>query len=91
METKHLHKIKDFTNTEGGEYLKDTTKEVVLNTIQQIINSYGEKSHSELIALCAKLSANVGLLQLLTGVDDQIKAIETLYEQEKEGREEVLG
>lgn len=81
-EIKKLHKIKDLTLTEGGKELATLQKELVINQVAELSNSYQTKTHAELIALCARLSANLGLLQILTGVDEQIKAIEKLYEEE---------
>jgi hypothetical protein len=80
-ELEKLENIKAFSETDGGIYVRDTAKEVVLNTIQMLSNTYQEKTHTELIALCAKMSANLSLFQLLTGIEDQIEAIKELYEQ----------
>lgn len=81
QELEKLENIKAFSDTEGGKYVSATAKEVVLNTIQLLSNGYQEKSHIELVALCAKLSANLSLFQLLTGIEDQIEAIKELYGQ----------
>lgn len=82
QELEKLENIKAFSETDGGTYVRDTAKEVVLNTVQILSSSYQDKTHTELISLCAKLSANLSLFQLLTGIEDQIEAIKKLYEQE---------
>lgn len=81
-ELERMESIKIFSETDGGKYVSDTAKDVVLNTVQLISNSYQEKSHTELIALCAKLSANLSLFQLLTGIEDQIEAIKELFKEQ---------
>lgn len=83
-ELKKFEKIKSLTETEGGKYIQDTAKEVVVNTVHILANSYSEKTHTDLISLCAKLSSNLSMYQLLTGIEDQIEAIKSLYQDKKQ-------
>lgn len=80
-ELENLEKIKELSESQGGIYLKDTCKEVILNTVDIISNTYQEKTHIELISLCAKLSANLGLYKLLSNTSDQIEAIKNILEE----------
>jgi hypothetical protein len=81
-EIKKLNKLRDLSNSEGGKELIASHKELLINLTSEIINSYSTKSHIELISVCAKLSANMGIYQLLTGIESQIEAIEALYEEQ---------
>lgn len=81
-ELEKLENIKTFSETDGGKYVADTAKEVVLNTVEILANNYQDKSHTELISLCAKLSTNLSMFKLLTNIEDQIEAIKALYTKE---------
>lgn len=82
-EKANLEKLLELSNSEGGKYLIETQKKVVMTVVDNLANNYQDRTHSELITLCAKLSANLSLLQLLSGIDKQIKAIEEVLEEEK--------
>lgn len=81
-ELEKLENIKVFSETDGGKYVANTAKEVVLNTVELLANSYQDKTHTELISLCAKLSTNLSMFKLLTNIEDQIEAIKELYKTE---------
>lgn len=83
-EIQTLNKLKDLAKSEGGKELIARQKELLVSLTSEIVNSYATKSHAELIAVCAKLSANLGLYQLLTKIDEQIEAIEALYDETEE-------
>jgi hypothetical protein len=83
-ELNNLEDLKVYSESAGGLYLRNSAKEVALNTIQQIVNSYQEKTHIELISLCAKLSENLAMFKLLTGVPEQIESIKKLFEEENQ-------
>lgn len=83
-ELSNLEDLKIYSETAGGLYIKNTTKDVVVNTIANIVNNYKTLPHQELIALCSSLNANLSMYQLLTGVEDQIESIKQVYETEKE-------
>lgn len=81
-ELSKLESIKSFSETDGGKYVSDTAKDVVINTVHLLANGYQDKTHTELISMCAKLSANLSLYQLLTDIPEQIEAIKKLYKAE---------
>lgn len=86
MDKKQIEQLEDlkvYSETAGGEYIKNISKEVVLNTISVLANSYHEKKYEDLVCLCAKLSANLSMFQLLTGISEQIEAIKELYKEEE--------
>lgn len=80
-ELEDLEKIKELSESQGGMYLKDTCREVVINTVDILSNTYQEKTHIELLSLCAKLSANLGLYRLLSNTTEQIEAIKKILEE----------
>lgn len=82
-EKANLEKLLELSKSEGGKYLIENQKKVVMSVVDNLANNYQDRTHSELITLCAKLSANLSLLQLLSGIDKQIKAIEEVLEEEK--------
>lgn len=83
-ELEKLESIKLFTETSDGKVLRDTAKDALINAVYTIANSYDSKTHIELIQMCAKLSSNLSMYQLLTKIEDQIEAIKSLYEEETE-------
>lgn len=80
-ELENLEKIKELSESQGGLYLKDSCKEVIVNTVDILSNTYHEKTHTEIISLCAKLSANLGLYKLLSNTTEQIEAIKKILEE----------
>lgn len=82
QEISQLEDLKVYSETAGAEYIKKTTKEVVENNIDNLVNNYKTLSHTEMIALCASISANLSLYQLLTGIKDQIEVIKELHKTE---------
>jgi len=78
-ELENLEKLKELSESVGGMYLVDRQKEIVIGIVDNLVNSYQDKTHTELITLCAKLSANLSLLQLLSGITEQIQQIKELY------------
>lgn len=86
MENKEIEKLESiasFASQDGGIQLIEATKVVVMNTLDELSNTYKDKSRDELISLCARLQANLSLFQLLSGIDDQIKAIKEVLEQKE--------
>lgn len=80
-ELENLEKLKELSESVGGMYLVDRQKEIVIGIVDNLANSYQDKTHTELITLCAKLSANLSLLQLLSGISQQIQQIKELYKE----------
>ncbi len=80
-EIENLEKVAELASNEGGKYLIEATRSVLIGTIEEIANSYKEKDRDALVSLCARLQANLSLYQLLTGIDTQIDAIKQLMEQ----------
>lgn len=71
--------IQAFTETAAGlKFIKDA-KEIIIFTTQEITSGYKTKSHVELMALCAKLSAYLDIYSLMTGITDQVKELEEIY------------
>jgi len=81
-ELEKLESIKLYTETSDGKVLRDTAKDSIINAVYSIANSYDSKTHIELIQMCAKLSSNLSMYQLLTKIEDQIEAIKSLYEEQ---------
>lgn len=71
--------IKQMLETPGGKKIVEDLRTIAINITHTLTNSYKQVTHIELIGLCAKLEAHISLLQLLTGIEDQIKEIESLY------------
>lgn len=80
-ELENLEKLKELSESVGGLYLIEKQREVVIGIVDNLANSYQDKTHTELITLCAKLSTNLSLLQLLSGITEQIQQIKELYKQ----------
>lgn len=80
-ELENLEKLKELSESQGGLYLKENCKDIVMNTVETLSNAYHEKSHLELISLCAKLSANLAIYKLLSNTEEQIEAIKQVLEQ----------
>jgi hypothetical protein len=83
-ELVNLEKVYQLSSTPGGKYLAEVTKTAVFTTINTLIHNYKDMSRDELVSLCAKLSEQIGILELFTGTEDKIKAIEELYKENKE-------
>ena len=75
-----LADIKKMSTTSGGKQIVAITKKVCSNKIVQLANGFRDKSHIELVELCADLNANLDIYLLLTGIDDKIKAVEQILE-----------
>ena len=82
-EIENLESIASFATQDGAKVLVEASKSVVMGTLEELANSYKEKSRDELVSLCARLQANLSLYQLLTGTDDQIAAIKELMQQKE--------
>ena len=83
MENKELQNLEDiaqFAKEDGGKHIIESTKSIVVSTVEILANGYQEKSRDELVSLCARLQAHLSLYQLLTGIDDQIEQIKKLFE-----------
>lgn len=78
-ELENLEKLQELSQSVGGEYLRNLSRETVINNIDALVNSYMDKDHKDLIVLCATIKANLSLFQLLSGVTEQIEAIKELY------------
>lgn len=86
MENKeivNLQSIASFSKQDGALVLIESAKTVVMSTLDELANTYKDKSRDELISLCARLQANLSLYQLLIGIDDQIEAIKELMKQKE--------
>jgi hypothetical protein len=78
-----LEDLKIMTESSGGKYLIEMSKKATMYNIENIANSYQMLNHEELVTKCARLKANLDMYQLLTGVEDQIKAIDELLKAEQ--------
>ncbi len=74
---KKLQALHAVSELEGVQILVQHTKSAVATIVLTLAGSYFEKSEQELRALCATLKANLELYQLITGCEDEIKAIES--------------
>lgn len=79
-ELKSLRTIKDVKDLEGVQTLTKELKEIVVTTVGTLASGYFTKNDTELRALCATLLANLTLYQRITGIDNQIEAIEKALE-----------
>lgn len=75
-ELKSLKSIQDIKDLEGVQALTKDLKGIVVTTVGTLASGYFDKTEVELRALCATLLANLTLYQRITGVDEQIHAIE---------------
>ncbi len=82
-EIENLESIASFATQDGAKVLVEASKSVVMGTLEELANSYKEKSRDDLVSLCARLQANLSLYQLLIGTDDQIAAIKELMKQKE--------
>ena len=82
-EIENLESIASFSKQDGALVLIEATKSVVIGTLDELANSYKDKSRDDLVSLCARLQANLNLYQLLTGIDDQLEAIKELMKQKE--------
>lgn len=83
---KQLQDFSDLTvlaESATGLKLIEDTKTVIKTIVGQLAYSYKDKSHIELVCLCASLQANLSVFELLTGIDEQVKQIEALYEKKE--------
>jgi hypothetical protein len=79
-ELKNLKTLQDVAHLEGVQVLVADTKAVVVATLTTLAGSYFDKSEQELRSLCATLRANLEIYQKITGIDNQIEAIEKALE-----------
>jgi|14BtaG_2_1085337.scaffolds.fasta_scaffold01551_4 hypothetical protein len=68
--------------TKGGKVLVDTLRQDTANAVETLSNSFKDKSHVELIALCADLKAKLDLYRVLIKAEGNKKEIEELLEEE---------
>jgi hypothetical protein len=80
-EISDLRALATTAKDEGGKILINGAKAIIVATVDELANTYKEKTRDDLISLCARLQANLSLYQLLSGVDDQIEAITALYDE----------
>lgn len=86
MDKKELDNLKDISElskTAGGMSLIENSKKVCIDIIGNISNNYINLDEVYLKTLCARLNINLSMYQLLTGIDDNIKAIEELLKPEE--------
>lgn len=83
-ELEKFEQLKYLSETGGGKYLIENCKNVCINIIGRMCNNYTELNELELKVLCSKLDVNLKMFQLLTQVDDQIKAIEEILGPKKQ-------
>lgn len=79
-ELKSLKTLQDVAHLEGVQVLVADTKAVVVATLTTLAGSYFDKTEQELRSLCATLRANLEIYQKITGIDNQIEAIEKALE-----------
>ena len=75
-ELKSLKTIEDIAHLEGVQTLTNDLKAIIVTTVGSLASGYFDKTEVELRALCATLLANLTLYQKITGVSEQIHAIE---------------
>lgn len=83
MDKEELGKLEDlktYSESTGGKYLIDSSKQTCMNLITNISNSYLTLDEIALKGLCAKLAVNLDMYQLLTGLPNQIESIKKLFE-----------
>lgn len=61
---KKYSSIEVVSNTEGGKIIIDSIKSDIVSTIDEISSKYKTVSHTELIALSAKLSERLNILRI---------------------------
>lgn len=83
-ELDNLQSVASFTKEDGGKYIAETTKSVTVSAIEELVNTYKEKSRDEIVSIIARIQANLSLYQLLSGIDSQIEAIKELLKQKEE-------
>ena len=83
-ELDNLQSVASFAKEDGGKYIAETTKSVTVLAIEELVNTYKEKSRDEIVSIIARIQANLSLYQLLSGIDSQIEAIKELLKQKEE-------
>lgn len=73
-----IHAIKVMAQTEGGEVLLQLTLSDVVNTVNELAANYKKYSHTDLIAVCATLSAHYNMARLLAGAEANEKALQEI-------------
>lgn len=87
-EVKKYKSLDVIAKSEGGEILIDDLKQKIADNVNTLDNSFLTISESQLRALCANLSALLGVLRLLTQAEKNAKVkaedLENLLEENKE-------
>ena len=71
--------ISSLCNLDGGKILIDSLESDVRSSIENIISGYKKLNHIEIIALVAKLEANLNLLKVLTRADKNLEFAQEEY------------
>lgn len=81
---KPLHDIADY---EGVKLLAADAKSIVVGIVSQLSSGYADLSEVQLRSLCATLRANLEVYQKITGIGDEVAAIEKALNPEGEKKE----
>lgn len=79
-ELKKLNQLLELKNSQGGLYLIENTKQITIGVIERLSREYHKLTHTELIALCASLQANLSMFSLLNDIEKNIDAIQELLQ-----------
>lgn len=74
-ELKKTRQLLELKHSAGGKYLIDNTKQLTIGLIERLSREYHTLSHTELIALCASLQANLSIYSLLNDIEKNLDAI----------------
>lgn len=77
-ELKKTRQLLELKHSAGGKYLIDNTKQVAIGLIERLSREYHSLTHTELIALCASLQANLAIYSLLNDIEKNLDAITEL-------------
>lgn len=81
---KTYKSIEAILNLDGGKLIVNKSKKEVVTTVDQIVSIYKTASHAELLSLCAKLEASLGLLKVFKNAKTNLElAEEALLEAEE--------
>lgn len=80
-EILNLEKLKTLSETEGGQYLIEMAQKTAINTIHNLASNYQTLDRDSMVSLCAKINENLGIIELLTGVNDKIENIRELFKE----------
>ncbi len=75
-----------FTNSEAGKYLIEETEKDKEDMLMELINSYQNLSHIEIITKISKLESKINFLNTLKEAENKVKVLEEEQKYDKKNQ-----